>query len=83
MFFIERFLSGVAVGEIHQDIHRHIHHHGLSCCTAFHTTQSWNDSVSILYLYFQERILLLSSDIEINPGLISDKNEILEAIASF
>ena len=80
--FIERFLSGVSVGEIHQDIHHHIHHHGFSCCTAFHTTQSWNDSVSILYLYFQERILLLSSDIEINPGPISDKNEILEAIAS-
>ena len=51
--------------------------------TNFHISLPWCNSMNTLYPYFNQRILLLSSDVETNPGPISDcKDEILAAIAS-
>lgn len=71
---VHLFLTGYSTGELHQ-----------SCTLSYpdiHATQTWNESSHILFPHFHERILLLSSDIEMNPGPISDTNDILQAISS-
>ena len=57
--------------------------YAISNNTNFHITSPWCNSIHILNPHFQERILLVSADVDSNPGPISDhKDEILEAISS-
>ena len=34
------------------------------------------------YIFYHQRLLLLAGDVELNPGLLTDKEEILEAISA-
>ena len=87
----ELLVKGLDNGAM-QDFYNCIYSYGTNACglrhnefyyTNFHIPSPWCNSIHILYPYFQERILLLSADVESNPGPISDhKDEILEAISS-
>ena len=88
----ELIVNGLESGAINGAYDNYIFDLGTNACgiqhniiyyNNFHVSLPWCCSIHTLYPYFEERILLLSSDVETNPGLHSDdKNEISEAIAS-
>ena len=88
----ELLVKGLESGAINGAFDNYIFDLGTNVCgiqydiiyyNNFHVSLPWCCSIHTLYPYFKERILLLSSDVETNPGPLSDdKNEILEAISS-